>query len=160
MNNDICFEKNNMVFNYRIAAVIKNGDKLLVQKDSRSNLLALPGGRCELGESSDETCPREFLEETGIESYFVKSLGIIENFFTSSFEGKTYHEILIVNEIAFKDKDMYNNDIIKNIEEKKKDYLTYFWKSIEELTKEDFRPKIVLDIINNDHFTHIINKDK
>ena len=77
VDNDIQFEKNGMVFNYRISIIIRKENKILVQKDTRVTHLALPGGRCELGESSSETATREFLEETGIKATFVKELGLV-----------------------------------------------------------------------------------
>ena len=88
MNSDITFECENMVFNFRVATIIKNGDKILVQKDDRVSHVTLPGGRCSLGEDTTETSVREFKEETDINCLFVKSLGMIENFFVSSFNGK------------------------------------------------------------------------
>lgn len=51
MNNDITYEKDEMVFNYRIAIIIKKENQILVQKDDRTEHLTLPGGRCSLGES-------------------------------------------------------------------------------------------------------------
>lgn len=158
-NNDIQFEKNDKVFNYRVAIVIKNGNKILVQKDKRAKHLTLPGGRCELGESSSDTAYREFLEETGIKTNYVKSIGMIENFFVSSFNGKNYHEILLINELKFQDNKYYDTLIIKNIEEKKKDFIEYIWKDLNELKNEDFKPNLILDMINKIEFIHFINKD-
>ena len=135
IDNDVQFEKNNIVFNYRIAIIIRKENKILVQRDTRVDHLALPGGRCELGESSNETATREFSEETGIKATFVKGLGLVENFFHSSFNGKYYHEILILNELKLDDKSNYDKEAINNIEEKKKDFLTLTWESIEELKK-------------------------
>ncbi len=159
MNTDIQFEKNNKVFNYRVAIVIKNNNKILIQKDSRTNHITLPGGRCEIGESSEDSAIREFLEETGIDSVNIKGLGMIENFFTSSFNGKKYHEILVIQELKFKNDFNYKNELINNIEEKKKEFLTYEWIDINKLKENNFKPEIVIDIIRNDTFTHFINKE-
>lgn len=125
MNTDINFEKNRIVFNYRVAIVIKKDDKLLVQKNSRVNHYTLPGGRCELLESSQDTVIREFKEETGIEVKFKKSMGMIENFFISSFDKKKYHEILMLYELEFSDSQFYKKEIIANIEEKNKEEIAY-----------------------------------
>ena len=54
IDNDVQFEKNSIVFNYRVAIIIRKENKILVQKDTRVTHLALPGGRCGLGESSNE----------------------------------------------------------------------------------------------------------
>ena len=156
MNNDVQFEKNNIVFNYRVAIVIKNGEKILVQKDDRASHYTLPGGRCELGENSINTGIREFKEETGIDITLKKKVGMVENFFVSNFNGKNYHEILMIHEYKFNDYNLYNNSSIANIEEKKKDHLTYIWLSIDELKKVNFKPEVILDMIKKDEFQHYI----
>ena len=149
---DINFTLDTKVFNYRVGAVIKKNDKILVQKDGPSDYYTLIGGRCKLGESSIDASIREFKEETGISAKYVKTLGIVENFFKSNYNHKNYHEILIINELEI-DNDIDN---IKNIEGKDE---IYKWLSIDELKVSKFLPEIVLDIINNDKLVHIINKD-
>ena len=159
MNNDITYEKDGMVFNYRIAIIIKKGNQILVQKDDRAEHLTLPGGRCSLGESSIETAIREFKEETGIDTKFKNGIGIIENFFTSNFTGKKTHEILIINELDFLEDSYYQKEIINNIEEKKDKYkhLTYIWFDINDLKQLEFTPNQILDMIDKNEFQHIIN---
>ena len=125
MNNNIQFEKNDKIFNYRVAVIIRNHNQILVQKDNRVNYYTLLGGRCELGETSINTAIREFKEETGIDASFVKSIGIIENFFTSNFNNKDYHEILVIHELEFKNSKNYAMGFFKNIEDTKKEHLTY-----------------------------------
>lgn len=158
MNNDINFEKNNIVFNYRVAIVIKKEDKILVQQDGRVHHYTLPGGRCELDEDSIHAAIREFKEETGIDIELKKKIGIIENFFTSSFNDKKYHEILMIYEFIFNDENIYNQKEILNIEEKKKEHLTYIWMSIDELKNSNFKPEIIPDMIKNNEFEHYIFK--
>ncbi len=156
MNNDIKFEKNNIVFNYRVAIVIRNGKKILVQKDNRASHYTLPGGRCKLNENSINTGIREFKEETGIDIRLKKKVGMIENFFVSSFNGKNYHEILMVHEYKFNDYNLYSKSLIANIEEKKKEHLTYIWLSPSELKEANFKPKIILEMIEKEEFKHYI----
>ncbi len=159
MNKDIKIENDESVFNYRIAIVIKNNGKILVQKDDRVSHITLPGGRCELGETSIETAIREFKEETGIDIKYLRSIGMIENFFTSSFNNKKYHEILLINEMEFIKKDYYNKDELNNIEEKKKEHLKYIWIDENELKVSDFRPELLIDLLDRKDFQHIINRD-
>lgn len=149
---DINFNIDNEVFNYRVGIVIKKNNKILVQKDGPSDYYTLIGGRAKLGESSVEASLREFKEETGISAKYVKTLGIVENFFKSSYNHKNYHEILIINELEI-DK---NIDDIKNIEGKDE---LYKWFSIDELKESKFLPEVVLDIIEKDKLVHLINKD-
>lgn len=159
MNKAIEIENNENVFNYRIAIVIKNNGKILVQKDDRVSHITLPGGRCELGETSIETAIREFKEETGIDIKYLRSIGMIENFFTSSFNNKKYHEILLIHELEFIKKDYYAKDEINNIEEKKKEHLKYIWIDANELKVSDFRPELLIDLLDRKDFQHIINRD-
>ena len=156
MNNDVKFEKNDIFFNYRVAIVIRNGEKILVQKDTRVSYYTLPGGRCELGENSINTGIREFKEETGIDITLKKKVGMIENFFVFSFNDKYYHEILIIHEYEFNDYNLYSKSSIANIEEKKKDYLTYIWLKPADLKETNLKPKIILDMIKKDEFQHYI----
>ncbi len=99
------------------------------------------------------------MEETGIETECIKSLGMIENFFVSSFNGKKYHEILIIQELKFKDPNNYKIEIINNIEEKKKDFLTYSWIAVDDLKRSNFKPDIINNIVNSHEFIHYINKE-
>ena len=121
MNNDIVINNDDFVFNFRVASVIRNKDRILVQLNKKAGHLTLPGGRCKFNEDTINTSIREFKEETGIDTLFVKSLGIIENFFVSSFYNKKFHEILMVNEIKFKDESNYLLNEIPNIESEKQD---------------------------------------
>lgn len=156
---DIQIIDNDNIFNYRVAAIIRNGNKILVQKDSRVSYYALPGGRCKIGESSIKAIQREFKEETGLDVSFKKEMGILENFFTSSFNGQNYHEILILHELELNNKEIYNKVVIPNIEEKHKKQLSYVWLDINKLPKENFKPKIVIDLLNRNDFFHYINVD-
>ena len=157
VNNNINFEKNEIVFNYRVACIIKKNNKILVQSNSKANYLSLPGGRCEFGENSINAIKREIMEEMGYETSLVKEIGIIENFFTSSFNKKRYHEILFLYELKFNNKEVYNMDTISTIEENKKECVKYNWIEIENLKPETFKPYVAIKIINSDNFTHIIN---
>lgn len=152
---DINFELGNSVFNYRVASIIRNNDKILVSKSDDKKYLSLIGGRAKTGESSIEAILREVSEETSFEAKYIKPLGMIENFYISRYSDKPYHEILIIHELEFIDKSVYERDEITNLE----DGGTFIWKSIAELKKENFKPSIVLDNLENPKFFHIINKD-
>ena len=158
MKTDVVIDNSDYYFNYRVAIVIRNHNKLLVQLDTRVNHITFPGGRCQLGESSINTAIREFYEETGISLKFVKHLGIIENFFVSSFNKKNYHEILIVNELQFENPSYYDQKIINNIENKNSKYITCEWKTKDELKNLNFQPDILLDKLNSDIYFHSISK--
>ena len=115
--------------NIRAGVVIIHDNKILLHRNVNSDHYALPGGRVEIGESSEKTVKREIMEETGKEIELTGYVATIENFF--EMEGKRYHEIFFVHQAEFKDeKDKKIVDTIKNIEGK--DYLKYEWIDLDE----------------------------
>ena len=55
-------------------------NEILLQKRSDFNAWGLPGGALEFGESAQEACVREFLEETGLKVRMKSLLGVSTNF--------------------------------------------------------------------------------
>ncbi len=159
MNQDIVINNDDFVFNFRVASVIRNKDKILIQVNKKAGHLTLPGGRCKINEDTINTSIREFREETGIDTLFVKSLGLIENFFVSSFYNKKFHEILMVNEIKYKHKNNYLLDEIVKKKNKKQNDIKFIWMSIDELKDLNFKPKVLFKVIESKEFVHLINRD-
>lgn len=152
---DINFKEEGYTFNFRVAALIRNGNKILVEQNKQVDYYGLPGGRCKLGEDSISAIIREMLEETGEEMEYVRSVGILENFFISRYTHSPYHEILMIHELKFKNKDTYKKDNIINLEEKKDG--KFYWKEIDELNK--CKSEIVFKHLNDTEFFHMINND-
>ncbi len=152
---DINFKEEGYTFNFRVAALIRNGNKILVEQNKQVDYYGLPGGRCKLGEDSISAIKREMLEETGEEMEYVRSVGILENFFISRYTNSPYHEILIIHVLEFKNKDVYRKDNIINLEEKKD--AKFYWKEIDKLNK--CKPEIVFKHLNDKEFFHLINND-
>ena len=125
---DICFKEANYTFNFRVAALIRNGNKILVEKNNAVDYYSLVGGRCKLGEDSITALKREIKEETGAETKFVRSVGVLENFFISRYTNSPYHEILIIHELEFINKEIYQQTEIINLEEKYND--KFYWREI------------------------------
>ena len=60
-----------------VAAVIFDADRrILFMKRTRSDYWSLPGGRLDLGESAQDCCVRETLEETGLETRIVRLIAL------------------------------------------------------------------------------------
>ena len=152
---DINFKEEGYTFNFRVAALIRNGNKILVEQNKQVDYYGLPGGRCKLGEDSISAIIREMLEETGEEMEYVRSVGMLENFFISRYTNSPYHEILLIHELKFKNKDTYKKDNIINLEEKKDG--KFYWKEIDELNK--CKSEIVFKHLNDTEFFHMINND-
>ncbi len=85
------------VFNYRVVGVLIKDGEVLVHREHRQNFWALPGGRCEFGETSQRALEREFLEEIGARISVGRLLWVVENFFHTS--GRANHEIGFYYEI-------------------------------------------------------------
>ena len=57
--------------------IIEDG-KLLVTNDGKDDFYKIPGGKVREGESLEETCLREFEEETGFKCRIIKKLSIMK----------------------------------------------------------------------------------
>jgi ADP-ribose pyrophosphatase YjhB (NUDIX family) len=66
-------------------------NKILVHRSENDDFWALPGGRNEFHEFSEETLIREMKEEINEEVDVERLLWVVENFF--DFDEKKYHEI-------------------------------------------------------------------
>lgn len=154
---DINFNLEDKVFNYRIAAIIKKDNKILVTVRNNSDYVSFIGGRAKIGETSIEAVIREVKEETGYDTKHKRIMGIMENFYISRHNNKPYHEILIIHELEFADKNVYEKEVIDNYEETN---AKFTWKSIEELKKENFKPQQVLDYLDKKEIFYLIEKNR
>lgn len=79
------------LFNFRIAGLAFREGHVLVHRASHELFWTFPGGRAEIGETSEETLRREMQEELGVEVTVGPLLWTVENFF--HFEKRDYHEL-------------------------------------------------------------------
>lgn len=85
------FDVGSGVFNYRSAAVIISDGHILLHKSVKDDFWALPGGRVELFESSEDTISRELMEELGLGARVIRLLWHVESFY--DYSDKKYHEV-------------------------------------------------------------------
>ena len=90
---DISFKADGAAFNYRVAAIIVNGSRLLVMQDEGIPHDYLPGGRVHLGESAGAALLRELQEELDIPLPPHHLVFMAESFFT--LEDTRYHEMAL-----------------------------------------------------------------
>ena len=143
-------------FNYRVATVIRNGDKILLHKSINDDFYAIPGGRIKIGEDSTSAIKREILEEIGVNIKVNKMIGLVENFF--EYDGKKCHEVMIVFSSSFdEDSKIYNQDIIKVID--KNGEINLIWKNIQDIKELEVRPIKLKNILINEPkgFFHFVN---
>ena len=92
---DCTFKTEKGKFNYRVGAIIRNGNRILMARnpgETRGDMWYSVGGRVRFGETAEEACLRELKEETGLKLELERLAAIHENFFRDA-EGTLYHEI-------------------------------------------------------------------
>ncbi len=87
------------------------------------------GGMIEFQEKAEDALRREIMEETGEEITNIQYLALIENIFT--YEGKPGHEIILIYDAEFVNKDIYDNDSV-NITESNDVWCYAYWKRLDE----------------------------
>lgn len=97
----ISIDFNGTRFNYRVAGVLVRGNRILLHKEGKDLKWYLPGGRCELMETSAATLAREFEEEANARVEVKRLLWIIENFYEA--HGERFHELGLYYEISSED---------------------------------------------------------
>ncbi len=157
---DIKITSDNKKFKFRVCGLVKNGDKVLVQKIMNNPFYCLPGGHVEMGEDTKVAVNREITEEIGNPIKNEKLFAIIENFF-DGVAGEKYHELgfyykaELQSEMETKDYVIIEND--KGVEKR----LEYRWVDKETLKNMDFRPVVLKDLLFEDSgkVEHIILKE-
>ena len=92
---DITFETEAGRFNYRVCAVLLDGERILAMHDERSPYFYLPGGRVRMGERAEDAVLREVREELGIEARILRPLWLCQSFFNEDVAHVDYHELCL-----------------------------------------------------------------
>lgn len=149
--NDISYknEEFNTKFNFRVALIATNNDKILLQKADKDNFWSLIGGRVSLNEDTKSAIIREVSEETGVtlDKNELNLIKVIENFF--SYNETRFHEILYIYKVE-------NNETLCGMDEFKtldKDSVTNKWINVKELENMDIRPAIVKECYGDTSLT-------
>lgn len=146
------------LFNHRVAAVIVHNNKLLAQKNVKTNEYYLPGGRINYGESSEEAIIREMQEELGVDITDYRTLWINECFFVDS--GTRFHEVGIYYLVNLKNTEFKHYELVFELTEENR-VNTYEWLDIESIDSKDLYPLFVKTEIKNPDKTlkHIITNE-
>lgn len=93
---DCTFPTDNGKFNYRVGAIVLNGDKVLMARNPQEKrpFYYSVGGRVHFGESVADAVIRELREETGIDCEIDRMVCFHENFFADD-DGVPYHEVSV-----------------------------------------------------------------
>jgi len=113
--------------------VFRNDDRILVFEGFeklRSETFYRPlGGGIEFGENAEDAVRRELKEEINAEVGELRYLGILENICT--FNGKPYHEIVMIFDGALINSGLYEQAVIVG-EEANGDVIRAMWKRLDE----------------------------
>lgn len=104
----ITFDRDRECFNYRVAGIVVENNRILLHTTAKDDFWSLPGGRVEIGETSSQALIREMKEELNEEVEIVRLLWIVENFFI--YAQKNYHEICFYYLIKFSER----SQLVKN----------------------------------------------
>lgn len=102
MGKDIIFKTDDYVFSYRVAGVLVNNGKILLQRPQSSMDYAIPGGHVALGDTNEETLVREFKEEMDADIEVGELRWVGELFFPWDSSGKPCHQICLYYNVSLK----------------------------------------------------------
>ena len=154
---DLTLKTKEGYFNYRVAGVIINDNKILAQRNTNTNEYYLPGGRVAFGETSEDAILREIKEELKIDITDYRPLWLNECFFDEC--GKNFHEIGMYYYVDISNTSFNHFKTEFELEEGKR-INTYAWLDINNLDNISLYPEFIKTEINNitDTFKLIISK--
>ena len=157
--NDISFSIDNNRFNYRVAGVILDADRILVMTESKLPYYYLPGGRVQWNETSIEAIRREIQEELNAISKSEKLLWISENFFKEASSNEKFHEICFYYAIEIENIPEFSQNSAFTRSENGK-ILQFTWMRLDDLENHKVFPEFLKDAIRKDRtgIQHIISR--
>lgn len=145
---DISFKTELGKFNYRVCAVIVNGNKLLVMKDNHADYYYLPGGRVQFNETAESAVLRELKEELEIDAKILRPLYFNQNFFNEDVLKIDYHEIGIYFLIDISKTDILSRgESFSGVETAKNQ--RFEWMTFDRVKKEYLYPNFIKENIDN-----------
>ena len=169
LNCDILFVENAMdiemgfegaKFKFRVGGILHCGGKYLAVKMNNNNFFCLPGGHVEIGEDTQQAVLREMREELGFEVKIDRLVAVNENFFLAE-DKKQLHELGFYYVVsAVNESDINKSDYqIDEHDKGKIVHLDFKWFSLDELKNIDFRPKFLVECLENKQTTIKITKE-
>ncbi|WP_421359191.1 NUDIX hydrolase [Agrobacterium rosae] len=135
------------LFSFRVAGLVFHNGHILVNRSVTDRYWALPGGRAEIGESSEETILREIKEELHVEARIERLLWSAESFF--SYGEYDAHELafyyLIHLEQAFP---FHESEIVHRVVDGVDIEFRWLPATVSALMEHDLRPEFIAKRIN------------
>ena len=149
-NNDLLFKTDDFVFSYRVAGILINDNKILLQKPIDDDGYAFPGGHVAFSETNAETLIREFKEEIGMDIIVKKLKWVAEVFFP--WNNKPCHQICLYYLVDFIRKNhikMEGKFTGTETMENKNFEIEFHWIPIENIDKIQVYPTNTVELLKN-----------
>lgn len=155
----IMYEQGIYRFIYRVAGLFLHNQRALLHRAVSDVFWALPGGKGEFMEPSQETIKREMKEEIGVDVDILRLLWVTEHFYEN--EEKKNHEIGLYYLLALpKDSSLLDMEEFTGNEGKLE--LIFKWFCIEQLENVKLYPSFLRKGIKNlpTHTEHLVHIDE
>lgn len=151
---DLTFKLEETCFNYRVGAICKHDNKILILQNKGEDYWYVPGGRVKMLENSEDALKRELAEELAVSIEIKRLLWSVENFFTLS--ERKFHEISFYYEVGLHELPANGADQYI-LEEEGRTYL-FRWVSVEELHTYNLQPAFIKEKVKDIavHTEHIV----
>ena len=136
MSEDVRIKNDKFSFHYRVAGLIEQNGKFLIQKIDGYDYYILPGGHVKLGESSTSAIRREVFEEVGCGIDSLKLVCLNEHFYKKDQRMEHWVE---------------NYFLIEPDDGKIMKY-NFYWLSIDEIKDIDLKPTVIKELIINNKY--------
>lgn len=158
----LTFDTEKQRFNNRVVGVLIEDGYVLLHRGIKDDYWALPGGRGEMLERSEDTVTREFQEELGVKTKVDRLLWVVENFFHFEELDITFHELAfyykvsVVGGAPLKDKQHVHHCI-----EEGSDFI-YQWFPLSEIGEVNLYPVFLRTGLQNIPTTiqHVVNDER
>jgi ADP-ribose pyrophosphatase YjhB (NUDIX family) len=119
------------MFQYRVAAIALRDDRVLLCRDNLNRLWYMPGGRVELGESSETALIREMSEELNVSVQIERLVWVVETFWASNPD--QVHELCLYYLVSLPESTVPSAEEEFTIEEPDGQKNTFRWWPFDEL---------------------------
>ena len=142
----INFKTANGIFNFRVAGILFNKNKVLVHRLLNDDFYAFPGGRVEMFEITENTIVREMKEELGINVTVNRLLWVCEHLFTHN--DSKYHEICFYYFIECNDNNFLEKEDLFYISEGSNEF-EFRWVAVADIRDHVIYPTFIKDKIGD-----------
>ncbi|QWU45700.1 MULTISPECIES: NUDIX hydrolase [Bacillus] len=151
---DLTFKVEQTCFNYRVGAICKHDNKILILQDEGEDYWYVPGGRVKMLENSEDALKRELAEELAVPIEVKRLIWSVENFFTLS--ERKFHEISFYYEVELHELPASGADQYI-LEEEGRRY-EFKWVPVEELDAYNLQPAFIKEKVKDVsvHTEHIV----